>query len=514
MTPQENNQRIVKNTVFLYIRMIIIMLVSLFTSRVILGVLGVEDFGIYNMVGGIVAMFQIFGNTLTDATQRFLTIEIGKGEDGDQRKVFSTCLILHILLGLLVVVIAEPVGLWFLHHKLLIPPERMVAGEWLFQFSVISMFVMFISIPYNALIIAYEKMKAFAAISIIDAGLKLIIAYSLVLSGRIDRLILYGLLILILQIFIRFIYSNYSIRHFSEARFHLIWNKDLVKEIGCFSSWIIIGNTALMCITHGINLLLGMFFMPAVNAARGLAVQVETAVKMFTRNFQTAINPQITKSYAAGQQERMMDLAFKGARFSSFLLQIPTLPILLETETILNLWLPEVPQYTAIFIRLILLTAWVNCIGGNTLAVVVKATGNIRRFECCVVSIRLLVLPLGYICLRNGMSPVSVFWVYLLAETAVQFSNIYVSHSLVKFSVMSYIRQVICPSIIVALSSTLPSIVIRSVMPGASVLRLLSTLMICTISTLMATYFLGITKDERAAINSKIHKLKIQYGRK
>ena len=506
MNSQIDNHRIAKNTVFLYVRMIIIMLVSLFTSRIVLGVLGVDDFGIYNIVGGIVAMFQFIGNTLTDATQRYLTVEIGKGKQGNTNKIFSICVILHILLGLVVIVIAEPIGLWFLHYKLLIPPDRMVASEWLFQFSIISMFVMFISVPYNALIIAHERMRAFATISIIDAAAKLIIAYSLILIGSIDKLVLYGLLILLLQILMRFIYNGYSIRHFKESRFHWNWDKNLIKDIGKFASWIVIGNMAMMCITHGISLLLGMFFMPAVNAARGLATQVESAVKMFTRNFQTAMNPQITKSYASGQIEDMNQLVFRGARFSSFLLLIPIIPIFFEIEILLRLWLPEVPQYTSAFVRLILFTAWINSFG-NTLAVAAKATGNIKKFELYVVSIRLLVLPLGYLCLRNGMHPASVFWIYMFAEMAVQCSNVYVTHFLTKFQVKSYVKHVLFPSIKVTLISILPPIMIHTLMPEESASRLLFTVILCTVTTLSTIFLIGMTQSEQEIIGSKLKHL-------
>lgn len=508
MSSQIDGRRIARNTAFMYFRMIIVMLVSLFTSRVILQTLGVEDFGIYNMVGGIVAMFQILSNTLSDATQRYITYEIGKGEDGDLNKIFSICVLLHIILGVIVIFIAEPIGLWFLRQKLLIPSDRLVASEWIFHFSVISMFVMFISIPYNALIIAYERMKAFAVISIFDVIIKLIIAYSLMLSVQIDRLILYGLLLLLLQITIRFIYTRYSIKHFKEARLRWRWDPDQIKEIGKFASWIIIGNTAYMGINQGINLLLGMFFLPAVNAARGIAVQVENAVKMFTRNFQIAMNPQITKSYAAGDVNEMNNMVFIGARLSFFLLQLPTLPILFETETILHLWLTEVPPYTAVFIRLILIIAWINSLG-NTLSVAAKATGDIKLFEMCVVSIRLIVLPISYVFLRYGFSPIVVFIVYLTAEIGVQVSNVYVTHILTNFSLKSYLIQVLYPAIVVAVFSVIPLFVVHCLISEATLMRFMLTCYIGISNTLILVYFLGLTDQERSIVKSKIRNIKI-----
>lgn len=506
MTMGIDNRRIAKNTAFLYVRMIVIMLVSLFTSRVVLETLGVEDFGIYSMVGGIVAISQIISNTLTDTTQRYLTFEIGKGDNGNPNKVFSTCLLLHFIWALIIIAVIEPVGLWFLRCKLLIPADRLVASEWLFQFSVISMFVMYISIPYNALIIAHEHMKTFAGISIIETSLKLVLAYSLSLNVGIDKLILYGLLMLLLQIVMRFIYGNYSVRHFKEAHFHWCWDRHFIREMGCFASWTIIGSTAYIGITHGINLLLGMFFMPAVSAARGLAVQVENAVKMFTRNFQTAINPQITKSYASGQVEDTNRLMFRGARFSSFLLQLPTLPILFETETILRIWLPEVPPYTIIFIRMILIIAWVNCLG-NSIAVAAKATGNIRRFELYAASIKLMVIPAGYICLKSGCPPQSVFIAYLLCEIIALGCNVYITHQLTGFSLINYYTDVILPTLRVAAIAVIVPAGLRLFIVQPSILRLLFVASACVIGTLVSVYFAGISNNERNIIKSNFHKM-------
>jgi len=310
-----STQRLAKNTLFLYIRMIIIMAVSLFTSRVILQTLGVDDFGLYNLVGGITAMFQFLNGTLADATQRYITVEIGKGENGNVNKIYSLCLLLHILLGIIIVLIAEPIGLWLIHNKLIIPFNRLDAVIVVFHLSVISLFISIITVPYNALIIAHEKMNAFAIISIVEAIGRLMIAYSLLIS-LIDKLILYSLLILLLQFFIRVLYSFYCKRHFEESKFRFYWDKGLVKELFSFASWTIIGNLAYISVTQGITLLFGLFFLPVVNAARGIAVQVQSAISTFVKNFQTAINPQITKTYASGNTSEMYSLIFRSSRFS------------------------------------------------------------------------------------------------------------------------------------------------------------------------------------------------------
>lgn len=496
-----NNKRIAKNTLFLYFRMIITMVVSLFTSRVILQTLGVEDFGIYNLVGGLTAMFQFLNGTLADATQRYITVEIGKEEKGNVNKMFSICLMLHVVLGVIIVLIAEPVGLWLLHNKLIIPTDRMDAAIWIFHLSVFSLFVLIISVPYNALIIAHERMKAFAMISIVEALSKLIIAYAL-LIGRMDRLVLYGILMLMLQTIIRYLYTFYCKRNFAESKYRHYWDKKLIKELSSFASWTIIGNLAFMCVTQGISILLGMFFLPAVNAARGIAVQVQSAISTFVKNFQTAINPQITITYASGRIDEMYHLVFRSSRFSFFLVMIPLVPIFLETDLILNVWLKEVPEYTSAFIRLIILVTWVNSLG-NPLGVSMKATGRIKEFEIYAASIKLLVIPTSYWLLKYNCSPVSVFAVYLLFEVIAYISNLFVTGHFVKFNISVYLKEVIVRCCLVSfVSIILPSIIYLTV--ETSWMRFLCILIISLLSSSFAIFFLGLTHQERLFFKVRI----------
>ena len=474
--------------------MILTMAVSLYTSRVILQTLGVEDFGIYNLVAGVAAMFQVFNGTLADATQRYITVEIGKGVNGNVNKIFSICLLLHVILAVLIVALAEPVGLWLIFNKLIIPSDRIVAATWILHFSIISLFVLIISVPYNALIIAYEKMKAFAMISIVEAFGKLLIAYAL-LIGNMDRLILYGALMLLMQTFIRYLYTSYCNRHFPETRYHYVWDRMLIKELTGFASWTIIGNLSFICITQGISVLLGMFFMPAVNAARGISVQVQYAVSNFVRNFQIAVNPQITKYYAANKFEEMRVLLFRSSRFSFYLLIIPLIPLLFETDLILRLWLTEVPDYTTEIMRIVLLIVCMNTLS-FPIGVAIKATGQIRDFELYAVTIYLLVLPISYFLLKMGYSPLSTFIVYLIIEIIAFVFKIIITGIHIGFTLNQYFRKVIISIIIVAILSIPLPLIVSSFME-ASYLRLLCVLIVTLLSSTLAIVLFGITKNEK-----------------
>ena len=314
MSNSENNKRIAKNTLMLYIRMLFTMGVSLFTSRVILQALGVEDYGVYSVVGGIITMFSFINGGMVSATQRYLTFEIGKGNLLQLKKVFSTSLQIHALIALIVVILGETVGLWFLYEKMVIPADRMTAAFWVYQCSIVASVVSIMSVPYNADIIAHEKMSAFAYISILDVVLKLAIVYILYIS-RWDKLITYAVLILSIQVAIRYVYTRYCNKHFEETHYHHQLDKSLFKEMFAFAGWSFWGNLAHVLYTQGINMMLNIFFGPVVNAARGIAVQVQTAVQGFVGNFQMALNPQITKNYATGNLAQMHSLMFRSARF-------------------------------------------------------------------------------------------------------------------------------------------------------------------------------------------------------
>ena len=321
-----NNKRIAKNTLLLYVRMFFVMAVTLFTSRVVLATLGVTDFGIYNVVGGVVAMMGILNNAMAVSTQRYLTFELGRGDAVRLKQVFCMCLAIFVMLAVVVVVLGETVGLWFLNSKMTIPADRMVAANWVYQFSILACVASLIVTPYNAVIIARERMNVYAYVGILEVVLKLAVVY-LLLVIPVDRLTTYGLLILLSQIVIAVIYMLYCTRHFAEARYRVYWDGSLFRELVSYSGWNLFGSAAGVVKGQGLNILLNMFFTPAVNAARGIAYQVNAAITQFFTNFYTAVRPQITKYYAQGDMEEMTKLIFRSSKMSFYLIMLISMPI-------------------------------------------------------------------------------------------------------------------------------------------------------------------------------------------
>ena len=414
----ENNKRIAKNTLLLYARMLLMMLVSLFTSRVILQVLGIEDYGVYNVVGGIVSMFAFINGGMVAATQRYITFELGSGNKERLQRVFSTSLQIHAMISILIVILGETVGLWFLQEKLVIPEDRMIAAMWVYQCSIIVCVLNIMSIPYNADIVAHEKMSAFAMISVVEVVLKLLVVYLLMLFPF-DKLIVYAILLLAVQFSIRLVYAAYCKRHFEESSYIHRWNSDLIKEMLGFAGWSFWGSLAVILYTQGIIMMLNVFFGHIVNAARGIAIQVQSAVLQFVMNFQMALNPQITKSYAAGNLDQMHSLMFRSARFSFLLLFFIALPVLLETNFLLTLWLKTVPDHTVIFAQIMLCISLVYTTA-NPCIIANQATGKVKVYQAVVGGILLAILPISYIVLKMGAPAYSVFIVHFCVESVLQ----------------------------------------------------------------------------------------------
>lgn len=495
-----NNKRIAKNTILLYFRMLLMMAVNLYTSRVILEVLGMEDYGIYNVVGGVVGLFSIISGSLSTATQRFIAFGLGRNDKDYLSRVFSTSIYIHIAMCVLILLMAETIGLWFLKNEMQIPSDRVNAAMWVYQCAVISSTIMIMSVPYNATIIAHEKMGAFAVISLLEVFMKLGIVYLLLLFS-VDKLVLYAILLVITQLAIRCCYTIYSKRHFEETKIQKVKDVALAKEIGLFSVWSLMGNAAFVSYTQGLNVLLNMFFVPTINAARGIAVQVQSAVTQFVSNFQMALNPQITKSYASGNLPYMHNLVFKSARFSFFMLLVLSLPILIETETILKLWLTVVPEYTVTFLRLILFTTWINSIA-NPMIVSVKATGKIKRYEFVVGGIMLLILPISYFFLKLGYPPYIVFVVHLCMECIAQVARVLITRSLIGFSVSSFVKSVILRILSVTIVALILPLSLYLLLDDS----ILSFLLVCfssVISCALSIFLLGLTKSERQMIMTK-----------
>lgn len=498
--PSENNKRIARNTMLLYVRMLFMMAVSLFTSRVVLNTLGVEDYGIYNVVGGVVAMFGFINGSMSSATQRYITFALGKGDMRNLQKVFSTALQIHVLIAAVIVVLGETVGLWFLYSQMQIPAERMDAAFWVLQCSIVSTVVMIVSVPYNADIIAHEKMSAFAYISILEVVLKLAVVYVLLIFSY-DKLILYAFLILAVQLLIRFCYSRYCNRHFEESKYHHVWDKPLFKEMTGFASWSMFGNLSGVLYGQGLNMLLNVFFGPVVNAARAVAVQVQNAIQQFVSNFQMALNPQITKTYAKGEMEEMHKLMFRSARFSFYLLFLLSLPFLFETEFILTIWLKTVPDNTVVFLRIMICTSLIYALA-NPLLVANQATGKVRKYQAVCGSILLLILPISYVCLRLGCPAYSVFIVHFVVESVTQLVRMLILRPLIGIRIRDYLTNIYIKVILVTSLSLLVPLAVYENMDNTAA-RFLVMCVTCVLSVGLVTYSVGLSRNERAFFRSK-----------
>ena len=400
---QSNSRRIAKNTILLYFRMILVMLVSLFTSRVILSTLGIEDFGIYNVVGGIVTTMSFLNSALAAASQRFISYELGRGNVVSLNKVFSTSLEVHLILAIICIILFESIGVWFLNNKLNIDPARLSAANWVFQCSIVSFVISVLNVPYNAVIIAHEKMEAFAYISIFEALLKLFIAITL-LYADIDKLILYAILYSLVSYIIRLCYVTYCKRSFNECYFKIVTDKELFKKIFSFAGWSVIGNIGFTLKDPLSNILLNLFFGARINAARGIAMQVNGVINSFASNFGMAINPQIVKQYASGNITNSIHLVYAGARYSFFLLTIIAIPIIINIDFILKIWLGNVPEYTNIFFVLTIISSLIYSLS-STSSVAVQATGNIKWFSIGVCIIPIIELPITYFLLSIELPP-------------------------------------------------------------------------------------------------------------
>ena len=488
------NKRIAKNTLVLYVRMLFTMGISLFTSRVVLQTLGVEDYGISSVVGGVISMFTFINAAMVSSTQRYLNFELVRGDANQLRSVFSTSLQIHALIALAIIVLSETVGLWFLNEKLVIPEARMTAAMWVYQCSILSCAVSIMSTPYNAVIVAHEKMSAFAYISILDVSLKLLVVYLLVVLPF-DKLIILAILNLLVQLFIRYIYTLYCHRHFPESYFQFRFNKTLFKEMFGFAGWSFWGNLAAILYTQGLNMMLNIFFGPIVNAARGIAVQVQSAVQQFVGGFQTALNPQITKNYASNNLPQMHSLMFRSARFSFLLLFFLSLPVLMETNFILTLWLKTVPDDAVVFTQIMICISLIYTTA-NPCVIANQATGKVKIYQMVVGGILLLILPISYVVLKLGAPAYSVFIVHFCIESLAQFSRMYMLRKLIHLPLWQYMKNIYIPIVsTVAIAIILPLVVRMQVAEGW--LRFLAVGFTCVLSVGASSYFIGFTKQER-----------------
>jgi O-antigen/teichoic acid export membrane protein len=501
MSNVENNKRIAKNTMFLFFRMFFTMGVSLYTTRIVLNALGVEDFGIYNVVGGVVSMLAFLSASMATATQRFFSFELGKKNHLQLNKIFCMSVNIHAILALFVLLIAESIGLWFLNNKLMIPFDRIEAANWVYQFSVASFIVTIMSVPYNATIISNERMKIYAYISIIDVVIKLTIVFSLLWIGY-DKLKMYAVLTFFVSVLVFIIYKIYCKRNFTTSNFKLYWDKKLFITLLNYSGWNLFGSAAGVTMGQGVNILLNIFFGPAVNAARGVAYQVKGAVNMLVTNFQVAMNPQIVKSFASNDLKYMHQIIFQGSKFSFYLLYICSLPILIETEFILNLWLNNVPEYTIIFTRLALVNVLIDSLSGPLMNAA-QASGNIKKYQAVVGGLLLLILPLSYVFLNAGYDPEITLYISISMSIIALLVRLYLISSLVSFPILSFMNQVVLKVILVSVSSIfLPLVLIHTM--EYDLTRTIFVLLFSVISVLFSIYWFGITNKERSLIGKEI----------
>lgn len=499
MSAQEENKRIAKNTMLLYCRMGLMMIISFFTARITLEALGVVDYGINNVVGGLVAMFSLISNSLSSSIGRFMTFGLGSGDANRLNRIFVTSVNIQIVLSIIIVIAIETIGVWFLANKIIIPAERLIAAHWVLQCATISFVIGLLSTPYNAAIIAHERMDIYAYFSIFDAIARLAIVFSIKYYGG-DKLILFATISLIPFLIKQFYYWFFCKKHFVECTYHAIWDKTVFKEMFGFSVWNFIGCTAGLTKDQGVNIAINIFHGPAINAARGIAMQVNGIIGQFIGNFMTALTPQITKEYAIGNLTRMHALIFFGTRFSYYLFLFISLPIFFEVESILYIWLGQVPAHTILFARLAIILSLAEIIS-NALITAQNANGNIRNYQIVVGGILLMNFPISYILLRLGFFPEITLIVAIIISQICLCARLSFLQYSVKLPVMKFIRKVYFNTIIVtAISAGIPAIFYLEMETGISRFVIVCISSIAT--TLITIFYIGCdTKERRYAIN-------------
>lgn len=509
MSTEANNKRIAKNTFYLYFRTILIMVISLYISRVILEVLGVNNFGIYNVVGGVVSMFSVITGSLSASISRFITYELGKKEATIDRltTLFSTSMRIQVILGGIIIVLGETVGLWFVNTQLNIPPERMEAALWVWHCALLSFFINLISVPYNASIIAHEHMNAYAIVSIVDAMLKLLICYMLFVFGG-DKLIIYAILHVLVALLIRIIYATYCHRHFEECHYKRVNDSRLMKNMMSFAGFSFLNNTANILNSQGLNILINIFFGVVLNAARGIATQVEGAILQLVNNFTLAVNPQITKSYAIGDKKRMFQLVCLGSKFAYFMLLFIAIPVFLETDYILKLWLKTVPDYTVVFLRLSIIGGMVKMLG-NTGFTACMATGNIKNYSIWVTSVGILAFPLTWLAFHLGSPAEYAYYVFIVVYVVVEIVRLLLMKKMLDFPPIMFVKDVLFYIILVTPIAIIAPLSCVNLM-DVGFTRLIVVTMVSVLSTAIIVYCLGLNRKERnyfiSTIKTRFHR--------
>jgi len=498
--PPINKSRIAKNTALLYFRMLLTMLIMFYTTRVVLNVLGEEDFGTYNVVAGVVAMLAFLSGTMATASQRFFAVELGVENHTKLKQLFSINVLIFIGIALAICILTETIGLWYFRNIMKIPPDRFEAAAWVYQFAIFTFMVSIITTPYLAIITAREHMQAYAYISILEVIFKLAIVFVLIYFP-IDKLKLYAVLLLVVQILISASYILYSTLKFPECKIKYYWDKTMFKEVFAFAGWSVFGALAMTIRSQGFNQLLNLFFGVFVNAARGLAFQVYSALNQFVHNFFTAIRPQIIKSYSVDNEDKsgeMMKLVFQSSKFCYYLLLVLSIPVLIETKAILEIWLTDVPEYTIIFTRLVIINAIVESLA-NPLIASIQATGKIKRYQLVTGSIILMNLPVSYLFLKWGFPPQTTMIIVIIITIIAHLCRIYFMKIMLKMNIFNYLKQVILPvSTVTVLAFALPLLYYCSFNP--SFWRIVGVTAVTLISSALIIFYVGLTKSEREGL--------------
>lgn len=484
--------------------MIVIMAINLYISRVVLNTLGVKDYGIYNVVGGFVTLFTLLSGSLSNAISRYITFELGRGDLVKLKKVFATSVSVQLLLSAGISILLEIIGIWFVNYRMQIPADRIYAANWVLQCSIVTFILNLISVPFNGCIIAHERMNAYAYISILDAILKL--GSVLILYFNIgDKLIVYSILLALSAAFIRFIYGLYCKKNFAECNIRLSFDKTLVKEMTAMASWNMLGAGGSALNNHGVNILINIFFGVTLNAARGIAVQVNSAVQQFAGSFITALNPQITKAYSIGNFDEMRKLVFSGIKFSYFLMFFISLPIIIETPIILELWLKNVPETAVLLVRLTLILSLTTVLS-NILFTVAMATGNIKKYQIVVGSLSLSIFFLSFLGFTLGGSIATTYYITFIIDIIILIARFLIVNNLVYIGKKNFFIKVILPVISVTFIASLLPIIVYKTANNSSLLSCSIVVFSCFTSTIITVLFIGLTKDERASIIKLISK--------
>lgn len=497
----QDNKRIARNTFFLYIRMFLLFAVNFYATRVLLNALGADDYGLYNVVAGFVAMLGFMNQSMTNSIQRFINFYIGKDDKEVLLKYFKACLTAQVFLGVLIVLIFETIGLWFLNAKMNIPLGKVFDANIVFQMSCLCLLINVIKAPFNAVIIAKEKMDFYAYVSVVEAAVKLFITFSISWMAAF-KLSYYAIMLLILTVVVYLLTFRYSKRQIPELEFKFYFHKDIFKEVLSFSGWNLFGAASGAIKSQGINVMMNLFFNTVINAARGIAFQVLSGVQQFVSNFQVAINPQIVQSYASGDKDRYLNLTYLSAKLSLYLMWVIALPVMTSLDLILDVWLGKemVPEYTSLFVYIILFTGLFDALG-SSISVPLYATGNIKLYQIVTSSIKFTVLPISYILYRRGSGPAASMYVSLFLASLEQVSRVIIWGRLVNESPWIYLKKVVIPALVVIGISSASMYGISNFVATFSIfIAFCINTMVSVFIAIVMIYFIGMNKIERKQI--------------